>query len=459
MARRPVKAEPAKLEEETDDDDFVGVKASEEEEEDVAEDDDGDSIFAEDDVPAPEKGATLSILGKTAGAWKAFRPASQVLTAVKAVPTIFPGLDWATKVGGLPIERFTLAHGPSGEGKTKLTIGLLLSFLMRKHLACLIDAERTTPITWLKAAMGPYANSDGFFGHRPKTYEATVQYVREMLNTLRKLRDGGKLPNDTSMLIVVDSIRKLVPEDIFKRIMAGAKAAEESLGGKSGSGQGTNRNKKPERVGRDRGSMIKAQMNSAWMDELIPLLEEAQAGMVVIARETMDPEASMSDKMWGNDFKVGGGSALYYDASLVLRVERQKLVTKERSDEEKDAGVKATVYGERHRVTVRKSKVSGKEDAMTQFYFHDSNGVLIPVGFDRARDLLELGKKFGIVKTKASWLMWNGNKWQGEHKAIQKLTANVDLLGRFEHAVRDKFNTIQPIEFNSDGVILGGNIG
>lgn len=317
----------------------------------------------------------------------------------------------------------------------------------------------TTPITWLHAAMGKYAHSDGFFASRPKTYEATVQYVREMLNTLRKLRDGGKLPNDTSMLIVVDSIRKLVPEDIFKRIMAGAKAAEEALGGKSGSGKGTNRHKKPERVGRDRGSMIKAQMNSAWMDELIPLLEEAQAGMVVIARETMDPEADQQAKMWGNDYKVGGGSALYYDASLVMRVERQRLITKERSDEEKDSGVKAVVYGERHRVTVRKSKVSGKEDAQTQWYFHDSNGTLIPVGFDRARDLLELGMKFGLVKTKASWRMWNGNKWQGDHRAVQKLTANVDLLGRFEEAVRGKFNTIQPLEFNSDGVVIGGQIG
>lgn len=456
MARRPVKAEP-KLEEEMDE--FAGVQAGDDDEE--VEVDDGDSIFGADDevdLPVSEKGAVMSILGKTANAWKAFRPASQVLTAVRAVPTIFPGLDWATKVGGLPIERFTLIHGPSGEGKTKLTIGLLLSFLMRKHLACLIDAERTTPITWLKAAMGKYAESDGFFASRPKTYESTVVYVREMLNTLRKLRDGGKLPNDTSMIIAVDSIRKLVPEDIFKRIMAAGAAADAAMGGKSGSGKGTNRNKKPERVGRDRGSMIKAQMNSAWMDELIPLLEEAQAGMVVIARETMDPDADANAKMWGNDYKVGGGSALYYDASLVMRVERQRLITKSRSDEEKASGVKAVVYGERHRVTVRKSKVSGKEDAQTQWYFHDSNGTLIPVGFDRARDLLDLGQKFKMVKTKGTWLMWNGNKWQGEHKAIQKLTANVDLLGRFEDAVRDKFKLIQPIEYNNDGVIVGGDL-
>lgn len=450
MARRPVNPEPSVAKEEESD--FPPVVIPQGSEDDV---DDGDSIFGDDDeLPVSEKGATLSILGKTANAWKAFRPASQVLTAVKAVPTIFPGLDWATKVGGLPIERFTLVHGPSGEGKTKLTIGLLLSFLMRKHLACLIDAERTTPITWLNAAMGPYARSDGFFGYRPKTYEGTVQYVREMLNTLRKLRDGGKIPNDSSMLIVVDSIRKLVPEDLFKRIMAAGAAANEAMGGKSGTGKGTNKNKKPERVGRDRGSMIKAQMNSAWMDELIPLLEEAQAGMVCIARETMDPDADQQAKMWGNDYKVGGGSALYYDASLVLRVERQGFVRKQRSDDEKAAGVKDVVYGERHRVTVRKSKVSGKEDAMTQWYFHDSNGTLIPVGFDRGRDLLELGKKFGMVKVKGSWFMWNGHKWQGEHRAIQKLTANVDLLGRFESAVRDKFDIIKPVEFNSDGVIL-----
>jgi hypothetical protein len=449
MTRRPVK-KPEEVAETIVEDILEEDEAEDEEEE--------ESIFDDDDgAPVSENDASLSILGKTAKAWGAFRSAPKVLTQVKAVPTIFPGLNWATRVGGLPIERFTLVHGPSGEGKTKLTIGLLLSFLMRKHLACLIDAERTTPITWLRAAMGPYAFSDGFFAERPKTYELTIKYVRDFLNTLRKLRDAGKLPDDTSALIVVDSIRKLVPEDIFKRIMTATKAAEEAAGGKSGTGQGTNRGK-PERVGRDRGSMIKAQMNSAWMDELIPLLEEASAGMVVIARETMDPEASQADKMWGNDFKVGGGSALYYDASLVMRVERQRLVTKSRTDEEKASGVKAVVYGERHRVTIRKSKVSGKEDAQTQWYFHDSSGVLIPVGFDRARDLIELAQKFKLIKTKAAWLMWNGNKWQGEHKAVQKLTANPELMNKLEMAVSEKYTTYKPLEFSSSGEILSGDV-
>jgi hypothetical protein len=40
-------------------------------------------------------------------------------------------------------------------------------------------------------------------------------------------------------------------------------------------------------------------MNSAWMDEIVPLLEETKTAMVIIARETDDPDADQAAKMWG----------------------------------------------------------------------------------------------------------------------------------------------------------------
>src|SRR5205814_10673608 len=65
-----------------------------------------------------------------------------------AVPTRFIQFDHSTRVGGLPIERFMLMHGPSGLGKTEMAIGLEDSFLERDHFVFHVDSERTTPITW-----------------------------------------------------------------------------------------------------------------------------------------------------------------------------------------------------------------------------------------------------------------------------------------------------------------------
>jgi hypothetical protein len=56
----------------------------------------------------------MEAIAAKCGAWK---PAQEVLVPVRAVPTIFPSLDIVTRVGGWPIERFSLIHGPSNEGK------------------------------------------------------------------------------------------------------------------------------------------------------------------------------------------------------------------------------------------------------------------------------------------------------------------------------------------------------
>ncbi len=80
-------------------------------------------------------------LAKVAGTLKDWKPAGEVLTKVRAVPTIFPQFDRATRCGGYPIERVTVVHGPSGEGKTIFAHGLGLSFLKRGHFYAPIDAE------------------------------------------------------------------------------------------------------------------------------------------------------------------------------------------------------------------------------------------------------------------------------------------------------------------------------
>ena len=377
------------------------------------------------DASSPAKESPLAAV---ASRFKSFRPAREVLKVVRAVPTRFVQFDHATRVGGLPIERFMLIHGPSNEGKSLAVLGLCDSFLARDHFALYVDAERTTPITWARGLMGANADHPGFFAIRPDTYEATIGQVREFLNLVADLKAKGKVPAETSALVVVDSLRKLVPQDLMKEILQAA--AEEKRGKIT--------------AGKDRGAQIKAKMNAAWMDELVPLLEHAGAGFVAIAREMVDPDADIWAKKYGTDYKVGGGGAIYYDASLSMRIERAAWVV-----DKKDDG-KPKVLGERHRITIKKTKVAGKDDKASVAYFHSSNGMLVPEGFDRARDVLELAKRFGIVKLTGSTYTWGSKRTgvlgRGEHQAVKKLTNDAGTLNALETEVREHFADQAPVE-------------
>jgi RecA/RadA recombinase len=382
------------------------------------------------DASAPR--AKESPLAAVASRFKAFRPAREVLKVVRAVPTRFVQFDHATRVGGLPIERFMLIHGPSSEGKTSGVLGFCDSFLSRDHFVLYIDAERTTPITWARELMGKMADHPGFYADRPDTYEATIGKVREFLNLVADLKSAGKVPKETSALVVVDSLRKLVPANLMKEIL---QAEEDGKKGKIKAGQ-------------DRGAQLKAKMNAAWCDELVPLLEHAGAGFLAVAREMQDPDADQNAKKYGYDYKIGGGGTIFYDASLSMRVERAAWVV-----DKKEEGRKPKVFGERHRITIKKTKVAGKDDKASVAYFHTSNGVHVPLGFDRARDVLELAVRFGIVRQKGSSYSTgktrSGMLGRGEHAVVKRLAGDSEALGKLEAEVREKFGEQAPVEYDS----------
>jgi len=367
-------------------------------------------------------------LAAVAKRFEAFRPAREVLSRVRAVPTCFVDFDHATRVGGLPIERFSLIHGRSNEGKTLATIGFEGSFLARDHFVLHVDAERTTPITWVEGLIGQYADHPRYFAIRPDNYEQTMAEVRVFLNNVAEARREGEVDEETGALVVVDSLKKLVPRDLMKEILKAEQDASEVKGGN------------------DRGGQLKAKMNAAWMDELVPMLERAGAGFIAVAREMQDPDAKPWAKKFGNDYKVGGGSAIYYDASLVMRVEREKFVTH-------GEGADAKVYGERHRLTIKKTKVAAKEGKVQVSHFHSSNGVLVPFGFDRARDVLDLALRVGVVSKSGSWYADEslGERIAaGEHNVVKVLAGNAEWLGAIEARTREKFAEVEPVEHDEE---------
>jgi RecA/RadA recombinase len=353
----------------------------------------------------------LNSLYKVSKRAKGFQPAMEVLTKVRAHPTIFPLYDRATGVGGHPIERITLIHGPSNHGKSAFVHGLGLSFLRAGNFYAYVDAEFTSPEDWLRTLMKQYAEHPGFLAKRPKSYEDTVDSVREFVNVIGEAREKGEIDPETTALVAVDSVRKLVPEGLLKKLLKG----DAGMDGASG-----------------RGAMMKAALNAQWLDELVPLLYHTKTALVFIAREyDTTPDAYKAvEPGEGKDYKVGGGKGLVFESSIVGRVTRTWV--------KEGTGETARVVGERHMIEITKTKVSGKQHKIERGFFHTSNGTLVPAGFDRARDIIELALDAGVIQQGGSWLSCPsvGERWQGISAAVKMLTGNEALLDTIEGEAR-----------------------
>lgn len=357
-----------------------------------------------------------------------FKPAREVFTPVLAVPTRFVQVDFATRVWGWPIQRACVIHGPSNEGKSAFAIGLCASFVEAGGMAKYDDAERTTVPKWARALIGDTFDSERFIGTKPDSYEQCVDDSREFHRMVAAARDEGELPEHASAIQVVDSLRKLVPEDVI------AKIKKEGAGGAKGSVDGMG----------GRAAQIRAALNAAWLDELIPLTDKCRTAWLAIARESENTE---KDGMWDLDYKVQGGKAVVYDSALRCRIERKGWI----QIPDPNGGDKKIVVGERHQVAILKTKIGAKEGKVTYAYFHTSNGTIAPEGFDRARDVAELAVRFGIVETGNGGTIWKGHKFRSLEKFIAALQPDASGAAsgdreELEAEVRSKF-----IEFDTEG--------
>ena len=137
---------------------------------------------------------------------------------------------------------------------------------------------------------------------------------------------------------------------------------------------------------------------------------------------------------------------MYFDASIASRIERVGWV---------DNGIKEAkerrIFGERHRVTVNKTKVASKDGKVVVAYYHTSNGNLVPEGFDRARDVLELGERLGTVERTGSWRSFEGERiGAGQNNAVKALAGNPGWLARIERATRARFGEVAPLGINEE---------
>ncbi len=321
---------------------------------------------------------------------------------MKSVLTIFHQFNRGVGCGGWPTQRIALLHGPSNHGKTQFLLGLNRSFIEAGHFANHVDAELTTPENWAREMMGDAVDSKAFLAMRPRNYEEVAHSVRTTAEVITAAKAAGEIPADTACLVGIDSIRKLVPEKLLEKIAKG----NDGLDGAKG-----------------RAAMMRAALNAQWLDELAPLAYHAGLAPVFISRETENPNADP----WDPDFKVGGGTAMVYESSLVCRIMRDSW-TKAGPAPAKGENDTRKIIGERHLVRITKTKVSGKEGKTIDTYFHTSNGVDSPPGFDIARDVFDLCKRLKIIEQSGSWYSHAGNKLgNGELNAIKLIRERPEL--------------------------------
>ena len=347
-----------------------------------------------------------------------WRQAGEVFEKISSVASCLLDFDRAVKVGGLPLGRIITVHGETAGGKTAMVWALIRSFVDAGHYAKYIDAEHAIDEKFATEILGrPLKSVPNLGGSRPANYEETIDDVDVFLKWMaarveQQIKEDGR--SDLACIIVVDSINKLTPKRELEKLTRGAgKKAGESGGDAIDKGWGR----------------LRAAFNQAWLDHLIPLLHAARCALVVIAQEREGADANHWDPP-----NVKGGKSLLYDASLIARVMKAKPM---RDGEGKDA----PTYGFQHRIRIWKSKVGHMSGRWVDSYFHLSNGLFVPPGLDLARDALTVGRDLDVVKVAGSWLSWNRRRWQGEHRAVQALAADVNTLHELVADVRKAIDT------------------
>ena len=327
------------------------------------------------------------------------------LEEFSSVPLDHPGLTRAFQLKGAPVGCVWVVHGPTHGGKTAFTARLIRNFQQAGAVTAFIDAEMIADRNWFEL-MGVNLNELIYVGRTDKskkqkrrglTYEETVDGVESVMRSYQEER--GKKP---PLLIVVDSINRLVPEGFVNALEKdGGKALRKSA------------------VGRE-----SALLSSAWIMGVGPRVCDDDIALVLIAHEG----DNKGGKPWEKNWYVKGGGELLFEAGVQVRV-----AFAGRSQDVKDGDT----TGKRHRVTVLKNKL-GRSDE--QAYLFTGNGVgKAPLGFDEPRELVTEALHQKLLKAPASLMMGSVIKYgRREIKLADLYGKNAEkLLGEIRQLFDD----------------------
>ncbi len=286
----------------------------------------------------------------------------------RVVPTELVSFNRATTVGGAPISCVWLVHGPESGGKTALTCALIKAFQQAGGIAAFVDAEHSADTKRWFPQLGVDTSRCIYIGRTddeaekvPLTYEETVEECEGLLHRYQVGKKKGTIAPRTPMLIVVDSVSRLVPKDVMTKV------------GAKGKGKGGD-------VLRSGIGRLQAMMNRGWLSSLGPKVGDDDIAFVVIAHEFEQEDYTA--------VSVRGGKSLKYDAMMQLRVLFANKVTDKSADD-------APMVGKRHRIMFLKNKHG---PAFREAVFYTSNGKgICPPGFDKPREIIHEAVRAGLI--------------------------------------------------------------
>lgn len=271
------------------------------------------------------------------------------------VRTMFTSYNRATGIGGHPMRRLVLMHGPNQSGKSAMALGIAESLRRAGQIPIVFDTEFSAEKRWY----GELGMASEIPFKMVGVLDELVSKTQELFNKLVAARSAkrDKLDSSVGYCFVVDTITKLVPNEVLIKI---------------------------EKEGISKQFPAQANATSLWMKVLIPQLYRLNSTMILVTQE----RENLDKGTFGPKYKIGGGQSLQFDTSLRVHM----------TDSEK---VKCgqQVVGTRHDYRVEKNKSAGVSNATGSIFLSNGLGAC-PLGFDVAAEVVEEAKYRECLKRK-----------------------------------------------------------
>lgn len=332
---------------------------------------------------------------------------------IRMVPHRMPGLNrvvstgTGSPVGGWPLGTTSVIHGPQSGGKTSFLAATAASFQHARGVVLYVDAEFVLDLPWLWtlgvdpkrfALMGRHheeirSKADA---KMPDMYFEDV--IREVDRTIDSYRNARLAGEDIGpLLVVVDSLAKLIPRSISKKIDSSKGDLKKATLG-----------------------MVQAGYNTTWCADLGPKIADHNIAVVFVQHEAEGETEKWSGKQ---ATRIKGGRGILFDASIIAEIRFSGRMYDAADSRAKGEEVPRSepVTSKRHRVSIEKTKVGAQAygPASSCDFFVSTGMGVAPLGFDRPRELVNEAARRGLL----------GLEWSAKQQPALTLGTRVHGLG------------------------------
>ena len=269
------------------------------------------------------------------------------------VPTLLTGYNRAVGIGGHPLGRVMILHGPEQVGKSVLAMIITESLRLAGHISKIDDTEFASEKEWYNLL-----TPNSILGH-PTSLDEMREKQKELLDNLEKGKAARKkaerIPEEIGLSHVLDTISMLRPKGVMKKI---------------------------EEEGIDKMFPLMAAWLTDWMTEIVPRFRRTNSSLTIVSQERENLGAGPYEPKW----RVPHGKALKYDNCLRVRVKGSKKV--KQGD---------TIVGMESTYVVANNKVDGTTWEEASFFTSNGRGD-VPKGLDLVREAIGEAKRRKVMR-------------------------------------------------------------